>query len=225
MPITAMGLTPHTMVLSAAGCLLWQMVAIISHNSVNTETLGKRWGEDFFTPEANHTPSNVWLNQNVCFAFGCGDKVNDLSLLLPTCPTTANNSGCYLAVIPTQWEHNMSNTCWKLIVSKHCISARWRVRTLNFLGWRWDFSACTASIFSLSFLPGHDFRGWRRAKIAVFLSLFRAQTITEAKNVRENGAWHWNWFQRKMLEGHQQNHYLCFLFLERKSQVNMWKGG
>lgn len=72
MPITVMDLTPYAMVISAGVCPLWQMVTIISHNGVNTETRGKLWSEGLFTPKSNHTLNNVWLHQNVCFSFGLG---------------------------------------------------------------------------------------------------------------------------------------------------------
>lgn len=43
------------------------MVTIISHNSVNTQTWSQLWSEGLFTPEANHTLSNVWLAKMCAF--------------------------------------------------------------------------------------------------------------------------------------------------------------
>lgn len=67
MPVTVMVLTPHVVLISAAVCPLWQMVTIISHNSVNTETWSELQSEALFTPEADRTLSNVRLAKMCAF--------------------------------------------------------------------------------------------------------------------------------------------------------------
>lgn len=88
--ITALDLAPHVVAILAGVGPLWQMVTIISHNSVNTETRGELWSDGLLALKANRTWSNVWLLPKCEGFFSSLDGV-----LQPILSTKTNISGCY----------------------------------------------------------------------------------------------------------------------------------